>query len=39
LAFANRATGDESPNGGYAAVSPIATIAKILLAQLLIGRH
>jgi len=38
LAFANESTGDESPNLGYTSVSPIATVAKILLAQLLVGR-
>ncbi len=37
LAFANDAARDESPNVGYASVSPIATVAKILLAQLLMG--
>lgn len=37
LAFANEAAPDESPNVGYASVSPVATIAKILLAQLLLG--
>ena len=37
LAFANEAARDESPNLGYASVSPIATVAKILLAQLLLG--
>lgn len=39
LAFASEATGDESPNLGYASVSPIATVVKILLAQLLVGRN
>jgi len=37
LAFANDAARDESPNVGYASVSPIATVTKILLAQLLLG--
>jgi putative transport protein len=37
LAFANDAARDESPNLGYASVSPIATVAKILLAQVLLG--
>lgn len=37
LAFANDAARDESPNVGYASVSPVATIAKILLAQVLLG--
>lgn len=37
LAFANDAARDDSPNLSYASVSPIATIAKILLAQLLLG--
>jgi putative transport protein len=37
LAFANDAAGDETPNLGYASISPIATIAKILLAQLLMS--
>lgn len=37
LAFANEAARDESPNLGYASVSPIATVTKILLAQLLLG--
>lgn len=36
LGFALERTGDESPNLGYAAVFPIATIAKILIAQLLL---
>ena len=37
LAFATDAARDESPNVGYASVSPIATVTKILLAQLLLG--
>lgn len=37
LAFANDAARDETPNLGYASVSPIATVTKILLAQLLLG--
>jgi putative transport protein len=37
LAFANEQTGNELPNVGYAAVYPIATIAKIVVAQLLIN--
>ncbi len=37
LAFANEAARDESPNLGYASVSPIATVTKILIAQLLLG--
>ena len=37
LAFANDAARDESPNLGYASVSPIATVGKILLAQILLG--
>ncbi len=37
LAFANEAARDDSPNLGYASVSPVATVAKILLAQLLLG--
>lgn len=37
LAFANDAARDESPNLGYASVSPVATVTKILLAQLLLG--
>lgn len=36
LAFANSYTGSESPNLTYAAVYPIALIAKIVLAQLLV---
>ncbi len=37
LAFANDAARDDSPNLGYASVSPIATVTKIILAQLLLG--
>jgi putative transport protein len=37
LAFATDAARDESPNLGYASVSPIATVTKIVLAQLLLG--
>ncbi|MCS6889416.1 MAG: transporter, partial [Chloroflexus sp.] len=37
LAFANEQTGNEAPNIGYAMVYPTATIAKIILAQLLLG--
>jgi putative transport protein len=37
LAFANEVARDESPDLGYASVSPIATITKILLAQWLMG--
>ncbi len=36
LAFANSHTGSESPNISYAAVYPVALIAKIVLAQLLV---
>lgn len=36
LAFANEQTHNELPNLGYATVFPLATIAKILLAQLLL---
>lgn len=36
LAFALEQTGNELPNVGYAAVYPVALIAKILLAQLLL---
>jgi len=38
LAFASETTRDESPGLGYSTVSPIATLAKIVLAQLLLGR-
>jgi putative transport protein len=37
LAIANDAARDDSPNLGYASVSPVATVSKILLAQLLLG--
>jgi putative transport protein len=37
LAFANNHTGSESPNISYAAVYPVALIAKIILAQILVG--
>jgi len=37
LAFATDAAREESPNVGYASVSPVATVTKILLAQLLLG--
>lgn len=37
LGFALEQTGDELPNAGYAAVFPIATIAKIVIAQLLLA--
>jgi putative transport protein len=36
LAFANESAADDGPNTGYAAVYPFATIAKILLAQMLV---
>lgn len=36
LAFANANTGSERPNVSYAAVYPVALIAKIVLAQLLV---
>lgn len=36
LVFANAATGSEAPNVAYAAVYPIALIAKIVLAQILV---
>jgi len=36
LAFAVEQTGDDLPNTGYASVYPVATIAKIVLAQLLL---
>lgn len=36
LAFANENAVDDGPNAGYAAVFPFATIAKILLAQILV---
>lgn len=37
LAFASERTRNEVPAMGYAAVYPVATIAKIVLAQLLLG--
>lgn len=37
LAFALEQTGDDRPNVGYAAVFPVAMIAKILLAQALLA--
>ncbi len=37
LGFALEQTGDDLPNVGYAALFPIATIAKILAAQLLLA--
>jgi putative transport protein len=37
LAFACERTRNEIPAMGYAAVYPVATIAKIVLAQLLLG--
>lgn len=37
LGFANEQTGNDLPNIGYATVFPLATIVKILLAQLLLG--
>ncbi len=37
LAFANDAARDASPDAGYSSVGPIATVAKIVLAQLLLG--
>ncbi len=36
LAFANQHTGSESPNVSYVAVYPVALIAKIILAQILV---
>jgi putative transport protein len=36
LSYANDQTGNDLPNIGYATVFPIATIAKILIAQLLL---
>jgi len=36
LSFALEQTGDDSPNLGYATVYPVAMIAKILLAQVLL---
>lgn len=37
LAFASEQTRNDMPNIGYATVYPLATIAKIILAQVLIG--
>ncbi len=37
LAVAEAGGDDGSPGVGYAGVSPVATVAKILLAQLLLG--
>lgn len=37
LGFALEQTNDESPNIGYATVYPVATIAKVLLGQLLLA--
>ncbi len=37
LAFATDVAQDDSPGLGYSSVSPIATVSKILLAQLLLG--
>jgi putative transport protein len=37
LGFALEASGDDQPNIGYASVYPIATISKIVLAQLLLA--
>jgi len=37
LAFASAHTGSESPNISYAAIYPVALIAKIILAQVLVG--
>jgi putative transport protein len=37
LAFANEQTNNDIPNIGYATVSPVATITKILVAQLLLA--
>ena len=36
LAFANEQTGNDLPNIGYATVFPLATVTKILIAQLLL---
>ena len=36
LAFANAHTGSDHPNVSYAAVYPVALIAKIILAQVLV---
>ena len=37
LGFAVEQSGNDLPNVGYARVYPLATVAKILLAQLLVG--
>lgn len=37
LAFATESTRDASPDAGYANVGPVATVAKILIAQILLG--
>ena len=37
LAFASETTHDESPSLGYSTVSPMATLTKIVLAQMLLG--
>lgn len=37
LAYATEQTGNEIPNLGYAAVFPVATVAKILIAQTLVS--
>jgi putative transport protein len=37
LGFALEQSRDELPNLGYAAIFPIATIAKIIIAQVLLG--
>jgi putative transport protein len=37
LAFSVEQAGDDLPNTGYAAVYPVATIAKIVLAQILLA--
>jgi putative transport protein len=37
LAFANDHTGSENPNVSYVAVYPVALVAKIVLAQILVG--
>jgi putative transport protein len=37
LAFACTHTGSDGPNVSYAAVYPVALIAKIIFAQLLVG--
>ena len=37
LSFAAEQSGDELPNVGYASVYPVATITKIVLAQVLLA--